>query len=159
MTAIVTGTFDPITLGHMEVIKKASATFDKVTVLLCQNFDKVNLFPPDTRLEMIKVSVEDFCNVQVEYHEGWLYEYLKKQKDVVLFRGVRNFEDFEYEKNMADFNLEHSGVETLFAFAKGETKDLSSTFVRDLISNKKDFEKYLPPKALEIAKKYLEKHN
>lgn len=152
MRAIITGTFDPITVGHESLIKRASHTFDEVTVLMCQNFDKKTLFTPDARLELIKLVASTFPNVNAESHEGWLYEYLRKTENSVLFKGVRDSRDLEYEKKMAEFNFEHSGVETLFVFSSGEYSTVSSTLVRSLMTEGGDWLKFIP----QIAQKKAE---
>ena len=130
MKAIFPGSFDPVTVGHLSVIKKAADAFDGVTVLLCHNFDKKTLFTFEERLELLYAAVEGIDGVTVDSHTGWLYEYLREQKDAVLFKGVRDTVDFEYERKMADFNFEHSGVSTFFAVSDAEMSGISSTKVR-----------------------------
>ena len=95
MKAIITGTFDPVTVGHEALVERASRLFDEVVVLMCQNFDKTTLFSPEERLELLLLTAERFSNVRVERHDGWLYEYLKKTENAVLFKGVRNASDLE----------------------------------------------------------------
>ena len=155
MKAIITGTFDPITVGHESLIKRASLLFDEVTVLMCQNFDKKTLFTPDQRFELVRLTTESFDNVTAERHEGWLYEYLRKTKDSVLFKGVRNSRDLEYEKEMADFNFEHSGVETLFVFSDKENAEVSSTLVRALMTDGGDWLKLIPQNAQTSAEYFF----
>lgn len=154
MKAIITGTFDPVTIGHESLIEKASHTFDEVVVLMCQNFDKRTLFSPEERLELLRLTAEKFQNVTVERHDGWLYEYLKNTENAVLFKGVRNEADFEYEKKMAEFNFEHSGVETVFTFSDEEHKNISSTLVRSMMASGEEWEKLIPQNAQKIAKKF-----
>lgn len=151
MKAIITGTFDPITVGHEALIKKASLLFDEVTVLMCQNFDKKTLFTPDQRFELVRLTAEAFPNVKAERHEGWLYEYLRKTQDSVIFKGVRNSRDLDYEREMAEFNLEHSGVETLFAFSDKENESVSSTLVRTLMAEGGDWLRFIPQNAQKSA--------
>ncbi len=151
MRAIITGTFDPITVGHEALVKRASLIFDEVTVLMCQNFDKKTLFSPDERFELIRLTVEPFYNVTADRHEGWLYEYLRKTSDAVLFKGVRDSRDLEYEKKMAEFNFEHSGVETLFAFSDNENREVSSTRVRALMTDGGDWLRLIPQNAQKMA--------
>ena len=154
MKAIIPGTFDPITIGHKALIKRASLLFDEVVVLMCQNFDKTTLFTPDERFEIIKASLEGVPNVKIERHEGWLYEYLKKQEDAVLVKGVRNSNDLEYEKKMADFNLEKSGKETLFFFSDTTTANVSSTLVRELMKSGDDWKQFIPQNAQKLIEKF-----
>ena len=151
MKAIIAGTFDPITTGHEALIKKASAVFDEVVVLVCQNFDKVTLLTPEQRLELVRLTAEAFPNVRAEEHKGWLYEYLNKSPDSVLFKGIRNSRDLEYEKEMARFNYSHSGVETIFSFADEDNEEISSTLVRSLIKDGGDWKKFIPQNAQKTA--------
>ena len=153
-TAVIPGSFDPVTVGHLSLIKKAADTFENVTVLLCHNFDKKTLFSFEQRLEMLRAAVSELDNVRVDSHTGWLYDYLKNTENAVLFKGVRNTVDFEYEKKMADFNLEHSGVETLFALSDAEMSNISSTKVRELLRDGGDWEKLIPQNAQKYIKKF-----
>ncbi len=153
MKAIIAGTFDPITVGHETLIKRASLIFDEVVVLVCQNFDKITMFSHEERLELARESVKDIHNVKAELWEGWLYEYLKKCENTVLFKGVRDTKDFEYEKKMAEFNFEHSGVETVFAFSSGKTASVSSTLVRSLMNSGEEWLDFIPQNAQKLAQK------
>ena len=155
MRALVTGTFDPITLGHLHVIKKASEAFDEVTVLLCENFDKESLFTSSQRKEIICSAVADMKNVSVEYHSGWLSDYLKENDNLVIFRGARNAKDFEYEKNMAEYHLENSGINTLITFSSEKYSNISSTLVRELISKRGDWEPLLHPSCVPLIREFL----
>lgn len=154
MKAIITGTFDPVTVGHEALIERASRIFDEVVVLMCQNFDKTTLFSPEERLELLRLTADRFSNVRVERHDGWLYEYLKTTEDAVVFKGVRNSTDLEYEKKMAEFNFEHSGVETLFAVSPEGLENVSSTLVRSMMKSGEEWEKLIPQNAQKIAKKF-----
>ncbi len=154
MRAIVAGSFDPITIGHLSLIQKGARLFDGVTVLLCENFDKKTTFTVEERLEMIRASVEGMEGVSVEYHTGWLYDYLNAHDDVLLFKGVRNAVDFDYEKKMADFNFEHSGKETVFVFSEPELAEVSSTKIRNLLASNGEWEAFIPQNAQKLVKKF-----
>lgn len=157
MKAIFPGSFDPITVGHLSIIRKAADAFDSVTVLLCHNYDKKTLFTFEERLEMLYAAVEGMPRVTVDSHTGWLYEYLRQEGDAVLFKGVRNTVDFEYERAMADFNLEHSGVSTFFAVSDPEMSDISSTAVRTLLADGGDWKKFIPQNAQKLVEKFYKK--
>lgn len=157
MRAIIPGSFDPVTVGHLSIIKKAASAFDSVTVLLCHNFDKKTLFSFEERLEMLSSVIEGMDRVTVDSHTGWLYDYLKTQEGAVLFKGVRNTVDFEYERKMADFNFEHSGVDTFFAFSDAEMSVISSTKVRELLAEGGDWENFIPQNAQKLVKKFYKK--
>lgn len=153
-TAIIPGSFDPVTIGHYSLVSRAAETFDNVTVLVCHNFDKVYTFSPDERLEIARKAFETIPNVKVGLYEGWLYEYLIAHKPCVLVKGVRNENDFIYEKKMADFNLEKSGVETLFMISEPELCDTSSTAVRCLLEQKSDWKRLIPQNAQKTVEKF-----
>ena len=133
--AVIPGSFDPMTTGHVSLISRASALFSEVTVLVCINFDKTYMFEPEERLEIAKASLSHLENVKVELYTGWLYEYLNAHKPCVVVKGVRNEKDFLYEKNMAEFNLEKSGVETVFLTSEKGEEDTSSTMLRTLLAD------------------------
>ena len=154
MKAIIPGSFDPVTVGHLALVEKASGLFDSVTVLLCHNFDKKTLFTFDQRLELLSVATSGMSGVTVDSHQGWLYEYLKEQKDAVLFKGVRNTVDFEYEKAMADFNFEHSGTETVFVLSDPDFSDVSSTKVRELLAQGGEWKNLIPQNAQKLVENF-----
>ena len=154
--AIIPGSFDPVTVGHMVLFEKASEMFENVTVLLCRNFDKKTLFSFEERLELLRASVSHLENVRVESHTGWLYEYLAGREDSVLFKGVRNTVDFEYEKKMADFNFEHSGVDTVFVLAEEKFAEISSTRVRKLLSEGENWKDFIPQNAQKLLENFYE---
>lgn len=156
MKAIIPGSFDPVTVGHLALFERACETFDSVTVLLCHNFDKKTLFGFEERLEMLYAATSHLERVTVDHHSGWLYEYLREQKDAVLFKGVRNTVDFEYEKKMADFNFEHSGTHTIFILSEAEMSDVSSTAVREALKNGEDWKKFIPQNAQKLVKNFYE---
>ena len=156
MKAIFPGSFDPFTTGHLSIVKKAADAFDSVTVLLCHNYDKKTLFSFEERLAILSAAVEGMDRVTVDTHSGWLYEYLRKEKDAVLFKGVRNTVDFEYERKMADFNFEHSGVDTFFAISDAEMSGISSTKVRALLAEGGDWKRFIPQNAQKLVEKFYE---
>ena len=153
-TAIIPGSFDPITVGHFSLVSRVAEAFDNVTVLVCHNFDKTYTFSPNERFEIAEKAFEKLPNVKVELYDGWLYEYLTAHKPCVLVKGVRDEKDFVYEKKMADFNFEKSGVETLFMISEPELCDTSSTAVRCLLEQKGDWKRLIPQNAQKIVEKF-----
>ncbi len=153
-TAVIPGSFDPITLGHVELVKRAAQVFDRVILLVCINFDKTYLFTHDERAQIAKAAVSGIDNVSVEIYDGWLWEYLISKPDCVLVKGVRCEEDFIYEKKMADFNLEKSGVHTLLFFARDDQETLSSTKVRSMIECGGEWKEFIPQNAQKIVEKF-----
>ena len=130
--ALIPGTFDPFTIGHLELVKIASSLFDKV------------VFDEDARLSMIRRSVEAFSNVSVDIDHGYTADYAKKIGAEYIVRGIRNEIDAKYEMEMADFNLKRTGVRTLLIPAPEEIAGISSTRVREELKQGNSVEALVP---------------
>ena len=144
--AIYPGSFDPITLGHLDIIRRAAACFDKVYVCVMVNCEKKQpMFTPERRLELIRHSVAHISNVEVENWSGLLADYVRAKNAHILVKGVRNCADFELENQMARIN---QGIlpqlETLLMPASAEYEHFSSTMAREMIHYGQPLEKYLP---------------
>ena len=152
--AVFPGSFDPITLGHMDIIRRAAACFDKLCVCVMVNCDKNCLFPQEKRLELIKKSVQDFPNVEVEQWDGLVAEYAQKKGARFLVKGIRSAADLDIEMQMARINAGVvPGLETVFLPASAEYQHFSSTMVREMIRYGQPLEKYVPaPVAAELKK-------
>ncbi|NLN54825.1 MAG: pantetheine-phosphate adenylyltransferase [Clostridiales bacterium] len=151
MTAVITGTFDPITVGHEDIINRASKLFDKVVVVVTDNTEKKNLLTDGIRFESVKAVFEDNTKVEVTRLKGLVSEFVKSIGGVIV-RGVRGTIDFDYEKMLSDINRELEGVDTVLIPARKEYAFISSTFVRDLIIYGRPIDKYVPEKALKFIK-------
>ncbi len=134
ITAICPGSFDPITLGHLNIIRRASRTFDKVVVCILNNASKTStMFSVEERLDMIKRSVARFPNVSVDYYSGLLAEYTLKFEHAVIVKGLRAASDFEYEFQMDLVNKRiNRNLETLFIPSSEKYTFLSSSVVREM---------------------------
>ena len=110
---LVTGSFDPITAGHVDIIRRAAKLFDKVTVVVADNEEKNYLFSREERLEIARAAVSDFDNVSVEYCSGFVADFAKEHGASAFVRGIRGEDDVAYEQNMAGINLKNSGVDTV----------------------------------------------
>lgn len=132
-TGIYPGSFDPITNGHLDVIKRASLLVDRLVVAIAKNPRKVSLFSIDERLAMIGEAVKPFGNVEAGHFDGLLVDYAKKQNASILVKGLRAVSDFEYEFQMALVNrgLEPS-VETIFLMTDYKYAFLSSSLVKEI---------------------------
>ena len=150
-TAIVSGTFDPITVGHTDLIARATKIFGRVIVAVSKNTEKQNMFSEKVRFESVKAAFEGQKNVKVVLLKGLLAELVKKHNGV-LVRGVRGTGDYDYETDLALINAELEGVETVFIPARPEYSFISSTFVRDMVIYRRPIEKYVPHAALEVLK-------
>ena len=130
----VTGTFDPFTLGHRYLVEKGLEKFDEVHVVVLVNPDKQTEFSPEKRVKLIETSVRRLGGrVVVAYYEGLTIDYCKENDIQYIIRGVRNEQDFIYEKEMADWNKEHGDVTTILIPA--ENSEISSTLVREKLHN------------------------
>jgi len=153
---MITGTFDPPTLGHEAVIKRALAVFDKVAVAVLVNPDKTCLFSVAARVEMLKNVFGD--RIEVIAHAGWAVDAAKEVKADVLVRGIRGESDLAYEEEMARYNRAH-GKDTLFFFAEKEFEGISSTLARAALTSGGDSQKYMSDGVLKVTAAVMEGKN
>lgn len=132
-TVVYPGSFDPPTNGHLDVIHRASRLFDRVIVAVAKNNEKEPLFSPIERRELIKESVSELSNVNVDVFEGLLVNYVEKQNCDIVIRGIRAVSDFEFEFQMALMNRKlNNKVETLFMMPRASYSFLSSHLVKEI---------------------------
>lgn len=153
--AVTAGTYDPVTLGHLDIITRASALFDEVVVGIFENPAKVKQFSLDTRFRAMCKAVENLPNVRVVKGDGFLAEFALSIGACALVKGARNGTDFEYEKIQADYNKLHFGIETLLLVSDTRFDSLSSTLVREKIAKGEDVSKLLPEGVAEILKENI----
>ena len=156
--AIYPGSFDPITLGHLDIIRRAALCFDKVFVCVMDNCDKKShMFPAEKRLEMLRRSVEELPNVEAELYCGLLTDYAREKGGHVIVKGLRNATDFDLEYQMAAINRGiWAELETVFLPASVEYQHFSSTMVREMIRYRQPLEKYVPRAVAEELKQKTE---
>ena len=135
-TAVYPGSFDPVTLGHLDIIKRASLMFDTVIVAVMCNSAKTPLFTLDERVKMIRESVKGLDNVIIESFDGLLINYCKEKNIHIVIRGLRAITDFEYELQIAQTNkeLSHNEVDTVFLTTNLKYSYLSSSVVKEIAS-------------------------
>ncbi len=151
--AVFPGTFDPVTKGHLNVIKKAAALFDEVYVAVMINAEKKSMFSPLERLEMIRLSIEGMENVKAETFDGFMTDYCRFRKASHIVRGVRNSQDFEYEKMLsAVYKQAAPEIETVCFIADETDYHITSTVAREFIKYGKDLKGLLPEKVIEYIK-------
>ena len=156
-TAICSGSFDPITLGHLDIIRRAAACFDAVWVCVSPNAEKRNqMFSPDQKLQMVRLAVEPLPNVQAELWPGLLADFAAAHEAQAIVRGVRGVSDFDGEYQMAQINRGlRPGLESLLLPASPEYQHFSSSMAREMIRYRQPLEKYLPtsivPMVLEMV--------
>ena len=154
MKAVFTGSFDPITNGHIDIITRAATIFDELHVLICVNSEKKGMFTVDQRTEMVKLACREIENVEVALCEGLLTEYTEKNGISVIVRGVRDGNDLAYEASLATINRGlRNHPETVFLPAKAEYSHVSSTYARDMIKYGEDLNDALPLSVIEYLKK------
>ena len=130
--AVCPGSFDPITFGHLDIISRASAHFDHVVIAVLENRTKSSLFSVAERIEMIRETTAHLSNVSVDSWSGLLVEYCKSNSIQAIVKGLRAVTDFDYELQMAQVNLQGSGVETMFMATSPVHSFLSSSLVKEL---------------------------
>lgn len=143
--AIFPGSFDPITVGHVDVVTRALPLFDEIIIAIGVNTQKKYLFPLDMRLEWIKEAFKNETKIRVETYQGLTINYCKSVNANYIIRGIRNSSDFEYEKTIAHLNnAMMPGLETILMTAKPDLSSISSTIVREIILGKGDVRKFVP---------------
>lgn len=156
--AIVPGSFDPITNGHIDILQRAAADYDKVYLAVMINDAKCYMFTLSEREEIAKSAVNGIENVEVISSEGYLWKLAKALGAVAIVKGVRNPIDEEYELNMAKYNAEHyPEAETVLLQTREDLKHISSTLVRERISNNESLESLLPPATIDKIKEIISK--
>ena len=146
---IVPGSFDPMTLGHLEVIKVVAARYDEVVVAVMQNAAKTYLFTPEERVEIAKKTVAGLSNVRVIFDDGMLIDLYDRLGAVAVCKGVRNEVDLAYENKMAEWNHAHNPrFVTELIHAEDNYVGISSTDVRDAIAHKRDFVSLVHPSVI-----------
>ena len=147
------GSFDPITNGHLDILKRSLSVFDKVIVLVAVNPDKQSRFSVSDRVEMIKEAVKPFNNVIVDAYDGLTVNYAKKVGATSLIRGLRAVTDFEYEYQLASANaIADPEIDMVFFMSRGETSTLTSSMIIGLHANGVDISKLVPESVLKKLK-------
>ena len=143
---IYPGTFDPVTYGHIDIIKRAIDLFDSVAVTVAINPAKETLFSTEERVKMLKESLKKFKNVTVESFDGLVVDYARKVNAIGIIRGLRALSDFEYEFQMALMNRKlASTIATIFLMPNEKYTYLNSSIVRNLASLNSDVSDFVPP--------------
>jgi len=142
--AVFPGSFDPITLGHYDIIKRGISLFDKVIVAIGVNAEKKYMFTLEERLGFIRESFKDEPKVEVTTYEGLTIDLCKKVGAKFILRGLRNPADFEFEKAIAHTNRQLSRIETVFLLTAAKTSYISSSIVRDVLRNGGDYTILVP---------------
>ncbi|MFP9100257.1 pantetheine-phosphate adenylyltransferase [Flavobacterium sp. RHBU_24] len=142
--AVFPGSFDPITLGHYDIIKRGSTLFDKIIIAIGVNAEKKYMFPLEERKRFIEEAFTGMPNIEVITYEGLTIDLCKKVGAKFILRGLRNPADFEFEKAIAHTNRLLSKIETVFLLTASQTSYISSSIVRDVLRNGGDYTKLVP---------------
>lgn len=156
--AVCPGSFDPVTLGHVDIIRRAADLFDKVIVVVMPNYSKKPLFSREERMDMIRRVTAEIENVEVDTFDGLLADYTREKNAVAVVKGLRAMSDFEYEFQMALTNRHlNSELETVFLTTKAEHMYISSSLVKQVAALDGDVSSLLPVSILpEVVKKIRE---
>ncbi|MBO0959230.1 pantetheine-phosphate adenylyltransferase [Neobacillus sp. MM2021_6] len=152
--AVCPGSFDPITYGHLDIIRRGAKVFDMVYVSVMNNSSKNPLFSVEERINLIKAVTKDLSNVKVDEHSGLLVDYAKEVKANAILRGLRAVSDFEYEMQITSMNrVLNDDIETFFIMTNNQYSFLSSSIVKEVAKYNGDISSLVPP----IVEKELHK--
>ena len=154
--AIYPGTFDPITLGHLNVIKRAARVFDKIIVCVGTNSSKTPIFTTEERVAQVAKVCGRFSNVQVDFSDRLVADYCRNKGAQIVIRGLRALSDFEHECQMANFNRKmNPDLDTFFLVADSKYTYLSSTAVKEMAKYGADLKEFIPREIIqEIQEKF-----
>lgn len=150
---IIPGSYDPVTLGHLDIIRRASERFEEVYAVIFQNPDKKYTFSLDERVKMLLIATDSLDNVIVSSSSGLVIDYMREHNVSLIVKGVRNDADREYELRQADWNLRHGGYETELWQASEELSSVSSTRAREALLRGEGASELLPDEVAEFINK------
>lgn len=142
--AVFPGSFDPLTLGHLDVIQRGITLFDRLIIAIGVNTDKKYMFTLEERLEILRETFQDEPKISVHTYSGLTVDFCKEIKANFILRGLRNPADFEFEKAIAHTNRRLSKIETVFLLTAAKTSYISSSIVREVIRNNGDYTVLVP---------------
>ena len=147
--AVFPGSFDPLTLGHTDIINRAIPLFDEIIIAIGTNAEKKYMFSLEERRKFIKKTFTNNSKIKIDTYQGLTIDYCKKVESKYILRGLRNPADFEFEKAIAQTNRKLSNIETVFLLTSADNSYISSSIVRDIIRNNGDVSLLVPPAVLE----------
>ena len=152
MSVIMPGSYDPVTLGHVEMIRRVAEREDEVYVVIFTNPNKEYMFSLEDRVAMLMLETDDLDNVFVSYSLGYVVDYMHEHDISKIVKGYRNDADLEWERYQADYNYKHGGYETELIPCDEKFKTISSTLVRERLSKGEDLEGLLDSKVIKYIK-------
>lgn len=154
--AVCSGSFDPVTYGHLDIISRGAKVFDKVIVAVLINSKKNSLFSVDERVEMLRQVTADMDNVEIDSFDGLLIDYMNRRGAKVIIRGLRAVSDFEYEMQVASINKKlDDQIETFFMMTSNQYSYLSSSIVKEVARYKASVADLVPPTVEEALKRKM----
>jgi len=142
--AVFPGSFDPITIGHIDIVNRGMKIFDEIIIAIGDNVDKKYMFSKEKRVELVEQTFSDYDKIKVESYKGLTVDFCKKNNTKFIIRGLRNPADFEFEKSIALTNRGMTGIETVFFLTSPKNSFVSSSIVRELIRNNGDYKLFIP---------------
>ena len=142
--AVFPGSFDPITIGHIDIVNRGMKIFDEIIIAIGDNVDKKYMFSKEKRVELVEQTFRDYDKIKVESYKGLTVDFCKKNNTKFIIRGLRNPADFEFEKSIALTNRGMTGIETVFFLTSPKNSFVSSSIVRELIRNNGDYKLFIP---------------
>ena len=154
MSVIIPGSYDPVTVGHLEIIKKVAEREDEVYVVIFSNPNKQYTFSLEDRVAMLMLATEDLDNVIVSYSLGYVVDYMREHEIDRIVKGYRNEKDIEWERVQAEYNLAHGGYETELIRSDDEYIGISSTLVRERLRAGESLDGLVPKSVAEYIKNF-----
>ncbi|HLU23631.1 pantetheine-phosphate adenylyltransferase [Lederbergia graminis] len=152
--AVCPGSFDPVTLGHMDIIRRGAKVFDEVYVAVLNNSTKNSLFTVDERISLLREVTKDIANVKVDTFNGLLIDYAKRVRANAILRGLRAVSDFEYEMQMTSMNrVLDEQIETFFMMTNNQYSFLSSSIVKEVAKYHGNISELVPPEVEEALQR------
>ena len=142
--AVFPGSFDPVTIGHQDIVNRGLMIFNEIIIGVGENIDKKYMFSSNERFDFVSKTFEADTKVLIKTYDGLTVDFCKKNNAEFIIRGLRNPADFEFEKSIALTNREMTGIETVFFLTSPKNSFISSSIVRDLIKNKGDYKLFIP---------------
>jgi pantetheine-phosphate adenylyltransferase len=149
--AVFPGSFDPITVGHVDIVLRALGLFDEIIIAVGINSQKNSLYSLEKRLDFLHAVFDKYPAIKIEHFEGLTIHFCKDRHAQYIIRGIRSAADFEYEKTIAHLNNEmEPGIETILMLTKSNLGHISSTIVREILRGKGDVHKFVPSEIIEL---------
>jgi pantetheine-phosphate adenylyltransferase len=154
--AVYPGTFDPLTIGHLDIIKRASKIVDTLHIVVADNYKKVATFSTEERIDMINLVTKDIDNVVVSSTDNLIVRYAKENDIELMIRGLRNIQDYENEYALYQFNRNiNRSIETLILFPSSKNHFVSSSAIKELVIHHADISPYVPKEIIKIVQNKL----